>query len=71
MSEPQPLIVDHVIIICKGCSRERTVWPDAPLVGAQQVRQFVDAGIPPCGCGARYCDLKLHVKDGDKDVESH
>lgn len=62
MSEPQPLIVDHVIIICKGCKRERIVWPDAPLVGAAQIKQFTDAGIAPCGCGA----MKLHIKEEAK-----
>lgn len=67
MDEPVELIIDHIIIICKGCKRERTVWPDAPLVGAAQIKKFVDTGIPPCGCGAKLCDLKMHVK-GDPDL---
>ena len=61
-AEGEELIIDHVIVVCKGCHSERTIWPDAPIIGAEQIRKFIDSGIPPCGCGATHCDLKLHLK---------
>lgn len=60
---PDPLVVDHVIVVCKSCPRERTIWPDAPLVGAQKVHEFIQRGIAPCGCGGTLCDLKLHIME--------
>jgi len=55
------IVIDEVIVICKGCSGERTVRPPKPLVGADEVHRWIQQGVPPCACGATHCDLKMHL----------
>lgn len=57
------IIVDYAIAVCKGCKGERKFYPDAPLVGADAIAAFLQAGVAPCPCGASHCDMKLHVKN--------
>ena len=59
--------VDYIIIVCKGCKRERTAHPDKPLTSAQEVKDWIDNHLPAfaCICGAKTCDLKLRLaKEG-------
>jgi hypothetical protein len=30
----RPIVIDHIIAVCKGCAAERTFYPDANLKGA-------------------------------------
>jgi hypothetical protein len=63
-AKPQRLIIDHIIIVCKGCHRERTVYPDRTLIGAEAFIQWtkIDLGNHRCPCGATHCDIKAHLK---------
>lgn len=59
----QRIIVDHVIVVCKGCRGERTYYPDANLTGAQALIAWIDTKLTPCACGAETCDVKAHLKN--------
>ena len=58
--------VDYVIVICKGCKSERTVYPDRPLYGAEEVIAWIKTKPTGCMhmCGATHCDLKMHLREG-------
>jgi len=58
----QPIVVDHIIAVCKGCGTERTFYPDANLKGAQALIEWIQTKLTPCACGAPTCDIKAHVK---------
>lgn len=57
------IVVDHVILICKGCRQERTIYPDIPLVGAEQLIEWMKTKATRCACGATHCDVKAHLKN--------
>jgi hypothetical protein len=54
---------DHVIIICKTCHAERTVYPDRPLRGSKELIAFTKDPkyMTRCGCGGTHCDIKAHM----------
>jgi len=54
--------IDHVIVVCTGCRRERTVYFDKPLNGAQELVVWMKTKLTPCGCGATTCDVKAHIQ---------
>lgn len=62
-----PFIVDHVVIVCKGCAGERTVWFDTPLTSAEQLITFMTTKLTACPCDARLCDVKAYIKGADED----
>ncbi len=57
------IVVDHLILVCKGCRQERTIYPDVPLIGAQEVIEWIKTKPTRCLCGATHCDVKLHIKN--------
>lgn len=58
----KPLVVDQVIVICKGCKGERLYYPKPNLIGAAAVKQWLDTKPTRCICGAGTCDVKLRLK---------
>lgn len=62
MDEAKPIVIDHIIIVCKGCRQERTVYPDAPLRGAEALANWMQTRLTPCTCGAATCDIKAHLQ---------
>lgn len=64
---PDPIVVDFVVVVCRGCARESTVYPDRPLRGAQEIIDWIEGkdggglAAQGCSCGASHCDLKMHV----------
>lgn len=64
MTEPieEPVVVDHIIVVCKGCGGERTVYPDRPIRGAAELVDWIKTKPTACPCGALTCDLKCHLK---------
>jgi hypothetical protein len=64
MSDGQspPIEIDYIIIVCKGCRGERTIY-DVPLHGAQELIEWLKTKPTRCGCGADTCDIKAHVKN--------
>jgi hypothetical protein len=60
----QHIVVDHVIAVCKGCRRERTFYPDAHLVGAPALLDWMKT-LTQCDCGAEKADLRAHIKNAD------
>jgi hypothetical protein len=59
------VVIDKVIVVCKGCRSERTMELPEPLVGAQAVHEWIQQGIPPCTCGATHCDIKMRMVPED------
>lgn len=55
------VVIDEIIVVCKGCRGERRMKPKEPLVGAKAVIAWIEQGVPPCTCGATHCDIKLHM----------
>jgi hypothetical protein len=54
---------DHVIVVCKGCHRERRHDFDR-LFTTKDVVAWVRGGGPApfaCLCGSPSCDLKFHM----------
>jgi hypothetical protein len=62
VSEAARIVVDHLIVVCKGCRIERTIYPDVPLVGSDALISWM-SNIEPCSCGAKTCDVKAHLQD--------
>lgn len=63
-NERQRMVVDHIIVKCKGCGGERTFYPDANLIGAEGLLEWMKTKIPEgCDCGSRVADIKAHVKN--------
>jgi len=58
----EPIEIDHIIVVCKGCKGERTFFPDRPLRGAKELIEWLDSKPTRCGCGATHCDVKAHLK---------
>ena len=54
--------IDHIILVCKGCRGERTIYPDRPLYGADELIEWMKTKPTACGCGATHCDVKAHLK---------
>ena len=60
----RPFVVDHVIVVCKGCGSERRFNHDPPLRSAQEFVAWHRSGaVERCGCGAPTADMKLHIAD--------
>lgn len=59
------MIIDHLIIICKGkgCSRQQRVDLDPPLEGSEQFKRWLDLNLAlyACECGWTHCDVKAHL----------
>lgn len=62
-AEP-PIEIDHVVIVCNGCRAHRYVYPDAPLVGADEIKGWIETQLPAyaCSCGAERCELRMHIR---------
>lgn len=58
-----PIEIDHIILVCKGCRGERTIYPDVPLRGAEQLIAWMKTKPTRCACGATHCNVKAHLKD--------
>lgn len=58
----KPVEIDHVIVLCHGCSGKREHYPDRPIRGMEEIKLFLGS-ISPCGCGATHCDVKLRLKE--------
>ena len=56
------IVIDEITLICKGCYSERVFYPDAPLVGAQAFKEWIDTRAVQCGCGASKCDIKGRLR---------
>lgn len=51
----------HIILVCNGCRTERTLWPDVPLYGADELIEWMKTKPTQCPCGAGTCDVKAHL----------
>lgn len=70
MTNDAPLEIDHVIVKCKGCGREREHYPDRPLRGAEELIAWMKSQLFKCTCGATHCDIRAHIRDPDSEVVS-
>jgi hypothetical protein len=59
----EPVEFDHVVLVCNGCRSERTIYPDRPIRGAQELIEWMKTKPTKCSCGALTCDVKAHVKN--------
>jgi hypothetical protein len=59
----KPMEIDQITLICNGCRSERVFYPDVPIVGAEQLIQWIKTKPTPCSCGARTCDAKCRLKE--------
>lgn len=61
----RPFVVDHVIVVCKGCQSERRFNFDPPMRSAKEfiAWQSKPGNVPRCACGAATCDMKRHIAD--------
>jgi hypothetical protein len=55
------IVVDHLILICKGCFQERTIYPDVPFIGAAECAEWLKTKPSRCICGATHCDVRMHI----------
>jgi hypothetical protein len=63
MSEQKRLVVDQITVICNGCKTERLFYPDRPLVGAEELIDWMKTKATACSCGAGTCDVKARLKE--------
>ena len=68
IDESKPIEVDHVILVCNGCRGERTIYPDKPLRGAQELIEWMKTKTVACACGAKTCDVKAHIRNFDESI---
>lgn len=57
------IVVDHLVLVCKQCRTERTVYPDVPLYGAAELVAYMKTKLTPCTCGATTCDVNAHISN--------
>ena len=57
------IVIDAIVIVCKGCGRTADYRPDAPLVGAAQLKEWLDSNLVRCVCDAPKCDVHCHLAD--------
>lgn len=58
----KPVQIDHVILVCHACGRDRTVHFDPPLIGAVQFTTWMKTKLercPRCDCGS--CEVRAHL----------
>lgn len=56
--------IDHIILICNGCKQERKFYPDRPIVGAEELVDWLKTKPTQCPnvmCTATTCDVKAHL----------
>jgi hypothetical protein len=58
----KPLEFDFIVLVCKGCAKERRIYPDRVLRGAAELIEWMKTKPTPCECGALTCDVKAHMK---------
>jgi hypothetical protein len=56
-----PIQIDHVIVVCGGCRKERKLYPDKSIVGADALMEWANANVTRCRCGAPTYNLKAHI----------
>lgn len=65
MSTVERLEIDHILVVCNGCHGVRKFVPDAPLIGADALIEWMKTQPTKCSCGALTCDIKAHMKGQD------
>lgn len=57
-----PIVLDSAIFICQGCRKETPVQLDRPIVGAEEIQQWVRKNPQrSCPCGASHYSVKFHI----------
>lgn len=62
----QRMIIDHLIVKCGGCGTERSYYPDAEIVGAEALIEWLKTGLERCACGYPTGDVKAHVRNAEE-----
>ena len=59
--EQKPLVIDEITLMCK-CGRNRVIYPDTPIVGADKFHEWMSTNVTRCSCDAPTCDVKARLK---------
>lgn len=56
-----PIIFDYVLVICEGCGAENEQAIDPPIIGAEQVTEWLKTKLVRCACGAGTCKVAMRM----------